>query len=112
MVTSKIVNSAINQARANYLRTRNFKEVQQLFEQRFRDRVPPTNMTIWKNVKECKTEGSSLNLNNDRLGRRRTERTQENINLQEKLIEYPKISARKNCSDIVRVHLHELLSAI
>ena len=43
-------------------------------------------MTIWKNVKKYKTEGSSLNLNKDRSGRRRTERLKENINLlQEKL---------------------------
>ena len=36
------------------------------------------------------TKGSYLNPNKDRLGRRRTERTQENI------IENPRISARKN----------------
>ena len=54
-------------------------------------------MTIWKNAKKYKTEGSSLNLNNDTSGCRRTERAQENINhLQEKLIEDPRISARKN----------------
>ena len=42
-----------------------------------------------------KTEGSSFNINKDRSGRRRTERTQENINLfQEKLIYYPRISAK------------------
>ena len=38
-----------------------------------------------------------LNLNKDRSGRRRTERTQDNINfLQEKLIEDLRISARMN----------------
>ena len=42
-----------------------------------------------------------MNLDKDRSGRRRTERTQENINLlQEKLIEDPRISARKNGLDI------------
>ena len=35
----------------NYLKTRSFKEVHQLFEHRFRDSVLPTEMTIWKNVK-------------------------------------------------------------
>ena len=44
-------------------------------------------MIIWKNVKKYWTEGLRLNLNKDRLGHRRTERTQENINFQEKLIE-------------------------
>ena len=44
-------------------------------------------MTIWKNVKKYKTEGSSSNLNKDRSGRRKTEHTQESTNiLQEKLI--------------------------
>ena len=53
-------------------------------------------MTIWETVKKYKTEGSRLNLNKDRSGRR-TEGTQENIHfLQEKLIEDPRISARKN----------------
>ena len=51
-----------------------------------------------ENVKRYKTEGSSFNLNKDRSGRRRTERTQqENIKLlQEKLLRDPKISATKN----------------
>ena len=58
-------------------------------------------MPIWKNYKKYKTEGSSLNLNKDRSGRRRKERTQENINLpKEKVIEDPRISARKNGLDI------------
>ena len=34
-----------------------YREAQQLFEQRSRDRVSPTKMTIWKNVKMYKTEG-------------------------------------------------------
>ena len=47
------------------------------------------------------TEESRLNLKIDRSDRRRTERTQENINLlQEKLIEDPRISDRKNGLDI------------
>ena len=53
----------------------------QLFEQRFRDTVSPTKMTVWKNVEKYKTEGLALNLNIDRSCHRRTERTQENINL-------------------------------
>ena len=60
-----------------------------------------TTMTIWKNVKKYKIEGSILNLNKDRSGRRKTERTQENINLpREELLEYPRISASKNSLDI------------
>ena len=47
----------------NYLRTTILKEVQQLLEQRFRDRVSPTKMNIWKKIKKYKTVGSSFNLN-------------------------------------------------
>ena len=39
---------------------------QQLFEQRFRDKVSPTKLTIWKNVKKYTTEGSSLDVIKDR----------------------------------------------
>ena len=53
-------------------------------------------MTIWKNLRNNKAEGSRLNINKDRSGRRRTERTQENINLlQENLIEDSRTSATK-----------------
>ena len=82
----------------NYLRTRSFKEDQQLFEERFRDRFSPTEMTIWKNVKKYKTERSSLNLNKDRSGRRRIERIQEIINLlQEKLTRGFNNISKKEC---------------
>ena len=52
----------------------------------------PTTITMWRNVLKYKTEGSSLNLNKDRSGRRKTECSQEKL-LQEKLIEDPIISA-------------------
>ena len=82
----------------NYLKTRSFKEVPLFFEKRIRE-------LKWtfekKHVKEYKTERSTLNLNKDLSGRRRSERTQENINfLQEQLIDDPRISARNNCLDI------------
>ena len=98
----------------NYLRTRNFNDVQQLFQKCVRDRVLPTKITIWKNVKKYTTEGLSLNLNKDRSGRKRTEHSQENINiLQEKLIEDTRISARKNGFDFSkstfnRITFHDL----
>ena len=41
-------------------------------------------MTIWENVKKYKTKGLSLNLNEDRSGCRKTERTQEDKNLLKK----------------------------
>ena len=62
----------------HYLRTRSFKDVQQLFQ----DKVSPTKMTICKNVKKYKTERSSLFQNKDL-----------NFNLlRENLIENPRIT--------------------
>ena len=48
-------------------------------------------------MQKSENEGSSLNLNKDHSGRRRTERAQENINLlQGKLTDDLRISSRKN----------------
>ena len=85
----------------SYLRTGSFKLVQQDFEQRFPKRALTTKKTIWTNVNKFKTEGKTSNLNRERSGCRRTERTRENINrVREKLIENPKISKRRNGLDI------------
>ena len=97
----------------NYLRTKSFKEVQQLFEQHFRDRVSTTKMTIWKFVQKYKTEGSSLNINKDRSGRRRTDRPQKKTLIFfkksfSKIQEY--ISQKKTVWTLV--HLTESLNAI
>ena len=62
---------------SNYLFIYSVKEDQQLFEQRFRYRVSQTKITILKNVKKCKTESTSLNLDRYRSGRRRRERIQK-----------------------------------
>ena len=82
----------------NFLRTRSLKEVNQLFEQRFRDRASPTKITIWKNVKKYKTEGS---------GHRRTKRTPKRLILFKKIL-----SAKRIVWTLVRVHLTKSLSAI
>ena len=56
-----------------------------------------------------KTKGSSINLNKDHSGRKRTERTQENINLfQEKFIDDPRISARNNGFDISKTTFYQI----
>ena len=66
-----------------------------------------TKMTIWKSVKKHKTEGSSLYQNRDRSGCWKTKRAQGNISfLQEKLIEDPKISVRKNGLNISKKQNH------
>ena len=96
---------------ANYVRTRSLKDVQQ---QLFRDRVASTKITILIFFNKYKSQGSSLNLNKDRLGRRRTERTQKNILLllQENLIKEPRISARNNCLAIGKSTFNRSLNAI
>ena len=56
------------------------------------------------------TDGLSLDSNKGRSDRRRTERTQENTNLlQEKLIEDPRISARKNGLDITKSKFNRIM---
>lgn len=84
-----------------YLVTKSFQQVSQSFEERFPERPSPTKMTIWRNVAKYRTEGTSLNLNKRRSGRKRTGRTEENIQrVHQALTETPHISARKSGLDI------------
>ena len=46
---------------------------------RFPEKDPLANRTIWKNVKKYEKEGTSLKINNGRSGWRRTDRTEETI---------------------------------
>ena len=57
-----------------------FGQVRRLFGQRFPGREPPTRMAIRKNVKKYTDYGASLNRNSGHSGRRKTGRSQENIN--------------------------------
>ena len=55
------------------------------------------------------TEETSLNINKDHSGGRRTQRTQgNNIFLQEKLIMDPRISAKKNGLDISKSAFNQI----
>ena len=56
-----------------------YLEVKEVFRRRFPEKDSPTNKTILKNVKKYKKEGTSLNINKGRSGRRRTVRTKEAI---------------------------------
>ena len=65
-------------------------------------------MTIWKNVKKHKTEGSSLSLNEDRAGR-----AHENNNLLRKsLLRIQEYQPERIVWTLVRVHLTESLNVI
>ena len=57
-----------------YHEIRSITDVQEAFRQRFHDRNPPAKRTIENNVKKYEKEGTSLNLNKQRSGRRRTTR--------------------------------------
>ena len=70
-------------------------------------------MTIWQKGKKHKTEESSLNLNKDRSGRRKTERSQENINLLHKILSrIREHQPERTVWILVRVDVTESLSAI
>lgn len=62
-----------------YYETRSFLAVKEAFLQQFPERNPPSTSTIQRNVEKYEREGTSLNLNKKRSGRRRTTRSQENI---------------------------------
>ena len=78
--------------------TRSYVEVRRLFQQQFPDRLPPTDMTIYRNVNKYSQHGTSLNRNSGNSGRPRSARTIENIDrVQEVLEEDPRsVSCRRN----------------
>ena len=74
----------------SYFETHSFAEVRQLFRVQFPDRNPPNKMNIWRNVKKYLDHGTSLNRNLKNSGRKRTGRSQDNIDaVQEELINNP-----------------------
>ena len=59
--------------------TKSIKGVQQLFSERFPEQESTSKNTIWQNVKKYQQAGTSLNLNKGRSGRKKTARSEENI---------------------------------
>ena len=87
----------------NFIRTGSIKQVQDLFEQHFPDRHPPSKPAIWKNVRKYRKDGTCLNLNKGRSGRRKVIRTAENIeNVRMALLQNPNVSIRKNGLQMAR----------
>ena len=77
--------------------TGSLQEVANRFGERFPEHPVPVKSTIWKNVRKYQREGTSLNLNKGRSGRRRTARTDDNIRaVQELLDRDPNVSVRRN----------------
>ncbi|KAF2353348.1 Protein of unknown function DUF4817 [Trinorchestia longiramus] len=81
----------------NFLDCDSIQHVQELFQERFPERNSPSKVTIWKNVSKYKTEGTSLNLNKGRSGRKSTEQAPENVEIvHQALLANPDIPSRKN----------------
>ncbi|KAF2363805.1 Protein of unknown function DUF4817 [Trinorchestia longiramus] len=86
-----------------YFQAKNFQQVIQSFQEHFPERQSPTKMTIWRNVTRYRTEGTHLNLNKGRSGRKRTGRSEENVRIfQGALTENPQISVRKSGLDVTK----------
>ena len=81
-----------------YFEHKSYEEVRRLFSIQFPERDPPTKAGIWKNVTKYLNYGTSLNRNVSNSGRKRTGRSDENVNLvQQALEDHPRdISCRRN----------------
>ena len=81
----------------NYFKTQSINKVIKLFEERFSDRNPPSASTVWRNVNNHRQHGTSLNRNRGNSGRKRTRRSEENIQVvNEQLQNNPHVSVRRN----------------
>ncbi|KAF2365257.1 Protein of unknown function DUF4817 [Trinorchestia longiramus] len=90
---------------------KSFQQVIQSFQKHFPERQSPTKMTIWRNVTKYRTEGTSLNLNKGRSGRKRTGRSDDNVRIvQGALTKNPQISARKSGLDVTKFTLNRIIT--
>ena len=84
-----------------YRNNRNIRRVLQRFRENFPGVRCPSRGAVYKNVHKYSENGTSQNLNQNRSGRRRTARTQENIEAVRNAIQNPQqlgqlVSARRN----------------
>lgn len=99
---------------STWISSKSIQRVQELFSIRFPERRQPSKNTIWKNVRKYQENGTSHNLNKGRSGRKRTSRSEENIeNVRILLQENPNVSIRRNGlplsrSTFNRIILHDL----
>ena len=78
----------------SYYETKNYIQIQTQFSILFPERLPPNKTTSQKIVKKYERDGTSLNMNKGRSGKRVTTRTQETV---QKALEQnqERISARR-----------------
>ena len=62
-----------------WMRSKSYQVCCRVFSEDFPEKSVPNKTTIWKNVEKYREEGTSLNLNRGRSGRRRTAISEENI---------------------------------
>ena len=81
-----------------YFETHSFQEIQRLFALQFPQKTPPVKSTLWRTVKNYLNHGTSLNRNPSNSGRKRTGRSQDNIEaVHDELIRDPKgVTCRVN----------------
>lgn len=95
---------------SKYFETKSFVVTIEEFRRQFPGREPPTKMTIFRNVKKYKNNGSSLNLNKGRSGRPRTTRTDANIErVREVFTENPNLSTRRNPVEVSQSSISRIL---
>lgn len=81
-----------------YFETHSFQEVRRLFLLQFPQKTPPVKATVWRTVKKYLDHGTSLNRNPCNSGRKRTGRSDENIDaVHDELIRNPEgVTCRVN----------------
>ena len=95
-----------------YYETRSYVDVQNAFRQAFPNRNPPAKSTIQHNIRKYETDGTSLNVNKGRSGRRRTVRTAENIEMARQALnenQGRQISCRRNTLRINKSSFHLMM---
>ena len=97
---------------SRYLETKSYQAVRVDFQQRFPGRAMPCKSTIDRNVKKYLEHGTSLNLNRQFSGRRRTARSGQNIaDVREEMLANPRnFSLRRNNLNLSRCTIQRIIS--
>ena len=93
-----------------YIETRNTDEVINLFQRRFPNRNPPSTRTVFYNVRKYRQRATSNNCHKQNSGRRRTGRTEENVNLVHAALQKnPNLSVRRKNTGISPVTFNRIV---
>ena len=93
----------------DWFESKSLSQVAQDFSEKFPESNVPNKTTIWKNVRKYREEGTSLNLNRGRSGRKKTARSDANIAAVRMLLdENPNVSGRRNPLQLSQVTFHRI----